>query len=95
MAASTASASLSIVSTASAPSAAVAASVATAIPSDASGWAFPGVRFHARTWRPAPARLRAIAWPIVPPAPRTATERIAGAGMEGLRSGSAGARAAR
>ena len=73
MTSSTASASLSIVRTTVAPRAASRGRRAhDSAPSAASGAAFSGERFQARTSKPARARLRAIAKPIVPPAPSTA-----------------------
>ena len=70
IAARTASASESIVTTTVAPSAASAGVAQITAPSPARSCAFSGVRFQARTANPARAMLRAIALPIVPPAPQ-------------------------
>lgn len=69
----TASPSRSIVRTTSAPSTASAGVPVTRAPSAASGSALARVRFQTRTSRPALARLRAIAAPMIP-VPSTATD---------------------
>jgi hypothetical protein len=70
---STASASLSMVTTTSAPEAALDGSSAISMPLSASGSARSRVRFHALTSSPAgAAMLRAIGKPMMP-VPRTAT----------------------
>src|SRR4051794_7885403 len=71
----TASPSDRIVRITSAPSTASVGESTTVIPSSASGSAFSVVRFQALTSKPAFLMLRAMPWPMVPPAPRTATFR--------------------
>ncbi len=68
----TASASASIVTTMPAPRAATAGEPAITTPSSASGSALSCVRFQAVTLSPARAMFRAMAKPMVPPAPGTA-----------------------
>jgi hypothetical protein len=68
----TASASVSIVSSRSAPAPASVGEPATNAPVSASGRAFSGVRFHTRTANPTAQRLRAIGAPMMP-VPSTAT----------------------
>ena len=72
----TASASASMVSTMVAPSAASAGVSVMTAPSWARGSAFARERFQARTGRPARAMFRAIAKPMAPPAPSTATTSV-------------------
>ncbi len=77
MAEKTALASASMVSTMVASCAASAGVSVTTAPSLASGSALSRERFQARTFKPARAIFRAIAKPMVPPAPRTATVLVA------------------
>ena len=77
MASKTALASASMVSTMVASCAALAGVSVTMAPSLASGSALSRERFQTRTFSPARAMFRAIAKPMVPPAPRTATVSVA------------------